>query len=363
MWKNYIKIEGIECINDDEKFTEYLKSHSINYSNWPEKIKKEFKMCCNNTTDSLIQRYKEHMDKIPEINEIINDLKGIKNDCIQLNESLPVELQKKVETNSDKIMGVILTAFCLYWSREIGISLDGKCIKVLAKHFLNDGICTNREEALTMAKQEIQSCKENNTSFVNINLGEEYDDEYEYEYDVSKLVDFKKSTKVFFKNNITCFAVAGLSLINLYWSVKEFREIHLDFEQKIAGLKKYRSRLAEINKNFENHTSELKILDDDDYALFINNIKKVRCNVLEDKKMLELLIKDLQTEIEKASNKRNMEIAGLIGSVALTAAGGVGTLVTKGLQSAVYGLSTLGNICCVGMHSINLTDYLSYIGV
>lgn len=87
----------------------------------------------------------------------------------------------------------------------------------------------------------------------------------------------------------------------------------------------------------------------------------MRDNVQNDKNMLEDLINDLQTEIKIASTQRNKEIAGLIGSVALTAAGGVGALVTKGIPQVVYSFSTLGNLCCSGMHYINLADCENYI--
>ena len=240
----------------------------------------------------------------------------------------------------------------------------------MSKCLLEEGICTNQEDALSLATTKFQDCIKDGINIASfreyfeeegLDITDMLPDESDYDYNLSNLLNDKQTIKVIFKSKLTCFALAGLSLVNLYWSIKQFKEIHLNFKEKIEKIKSYKSRLKKIKTNFEDHTKELIIFDNDDYNKFINNVKKVRDNVQNDKNMLEVLINDLQTEIKSSSTQRNIEIAGLIGSVALTCAGGVGALVTKGIPQIVYGFSTLGNLCCTGMHSINLDDCLNYI--
>lgn len=377
LWKNYIKIEGIESI-DDKKLAEYLESQSINYSSWPDNIKEDFKLCCRNTNDSFVQKYKDEMKRTPQISEIINDLKEIKNDCIKMDKFLPAELQNKVEENSIIIMGKIIlnTILSLYigcWTSNINNNLEKKKIKKLAKCLTKDGICDTFEEAMKMAAEEIQNCQKNCTNMACFKCREKVEDsslfsrvfggkeEYEEstkEYDISKFLDKKKITKEIFKNKLTYLTLAAVSLVNLYWSIKQFKEIHSDLEK----LKYYKNELKKIKKKFEEHTEKLIIIDDDDSFNFIDNLKKVKDNIQTDKDDLKELINKIQNEINNSSNKRNWEIAGVIGSLAMTTVGGVGVFVTKGIEKAVYGASSIGNLFSAGLHVCNSVEISNYIG-
>lgn len=125
-------------------------------------------------------------------------------------------------------------------------------------------------------------------------------------------------------------------------------------QEVIIVIKKYK-------KKFEEHTKEIEIFDNENYNKFINNIKTVRDNIQEDQKKLEQLIKDIENEIEQASKKKNLEIAGVVGSLALTAIIGFGSVLTGGLTSAAYVVSSLFNLASGGFHTSNLIGLLKYI--
>ena len=325
-----------------------------------------------NTFHTLVKQYKEELNKIPEIQEIIDDLKKIKNDCNNSNQKLPVELNNKVNKSTDGIMatitGVVFSAYNLAGDNSLDNCFDKKKIRVIAKSLIRCNFCDNNlEEVIDMVTSEYMDCKKccrNVISFVkdecfdlyeNINFNENIED---LQYDLSDLLNNKQIIKVFFKNQFVCLALTAVSFANLYWSIKEFKNYYYEIEEKIGS---YDSRLKSVKKKFEDHTKELEIFDSENYHKFINNIKTVRDNIQQDQKELEDLIKDIENEIEQASKKRNLEIAGVVGSIALTAITGVGSVVTGGLTSASYGISSLLNFVSGGFHTKNLIKLLKYI--
>ena len=350
--------------------SEYLELQSIKYSQWPKDIKDDFKRLCKNTSHTLVKKYKEELNKIPEIQEIIDDLKKIKNDCNNSSQKLPVELNKKIDKSTNGIMatigGFVFTAFNLAGGQNLEKCFDKKKIRVLAKELIKCNFCDNNlEEVIDMVTEKYMDCKKcckNIISFAEdqgLDFDEDdIDSDSDLEYNLSDLLNNKQTIKVIFKNQFVCIALVAVSFANLYWSIKGFKNYYYEIEEKIGS---YNSELKRIKKNFEEHTKELEIFDNENYNKFINNIKTVRDNIQQDQIKLEQLIKDIENEIEQASKKRNLEIAGVVGSIALTAITGVGSVVTGGLTSAAYGVSSLFNLVSGGLHTSNLIKLLKYI--
>lgn len=60
LWKNYICMEDLKQLKDDEeKIKNFLESNKIHYSTWPQKIKDEFKECMKYSENTIIYTCKK----------------------------------------------------------------------------------------------------------------------------------------------------------------------------------------------------------------------------------------------------------------------------------------------------------------
>ena len=60
LWKNYICIEDLKQIkNDDEKLRNFLESNNIHYSFWPVSVKNDFKNCLEQTENTIVYTCKK----------------------------------------------------------------------------------------------------------------------------------------------------------------------------------------------------------------------------------------------------------------------------------------------------------------
>lgn len=76
LWKNYICIEDLKQIrNDDEKLRSFLESNNIHYSNWP---KNDFKNCLDQTENTIVYSCKKMYQSLKGATKyILNKFKKI----------------------------------------------------------------------------------------------------------------------------------------------------------------------------------------------------------------------------------------------------------------------------------------------
>lgn len=75
LWIKYISIENLKE-RDEKKLEEILKSNQIDYINWPDGIKDDFKTKINNTSNTRIMAIKSVLEnELSEFNNVIQQLK------------------------------------------------------------------------------------------------------------------------------------------------------------------------------------------------------------------------------------------------------------------------------------------------
>jgi hypothetical protein len=73
IWVRYISIQNLKG-KDDKELEIFLQSNRIDYANWPEDIKEEFKILITSTQDTRIMELKNIIDnQFSEFNCIIEN--------------------------------------------------------------------------------------------------------------------------------------------------------------------------------------------------------------------------------------------------------------------------------------------------
>ena len=115
LWSNYISIESLQNKNDNE-IENFLKNYNIDYKNWSQNIKNDFKKQINNTKKTEIwedKKKNEYKNEESELKNLIRQLEEFKN---KIEKELGMENYVK---NTDNLMiklGKFLGPFstCLY---------------------------------------------------------------------------------------------------------------------------------------------------------------------------------------------------------------------------------------------------------
>lgn len=256
LWTRYPCIENLRD-KDDKSFEDMLKSYKINYSNWPEEIKYEFKTLVSNTQDTRAYELKNLIeDKFSQLNNVLEELIVFRNTMKNQGE----EAQIYTKNSQNLIMNIISTIVIpigAYFGKK---SIDEKEIKAAKK--IISSKCLSQKEADFISKD-----------FINLIEKDKCTGCYNYidkNKNLHKLnikckngkIDnlcLGKKFKAFFKCKMVCGLHAALSFLNLGWSVYELTQTYKGFNE----IKNYKIRLEEIISLFNIHKKEIGILPDD----------------------------------------------------------------------------------------------------
>ena len=361
LWVKYISIENLKG-REDKKLEEILKNNQINYTNWPEDIKNDFKTKINNTSNTRIMAIKSVLEnELSEFNNVIKELNAYKKTLEQEKEK---EKENEVyKENAGKLIKQLLVTATIFaigkvWNTGLE-AIEAKRIRSFKKYILNYnefGLNESKVNCLVdrllesiegeSANQKFtlrQNCSGEcywfqNTSKTCLSLEETID---------AKICDGKlnhhlescQEYKAFLKNNAVCGMHAALSFLNLVWSIYELKSTFDGFNQ----IKEYKKRFEDIKNNFNSHKNSIGILPDDPREAS-KKIQQVLTLIWEDEKQLNLLIKDINQSIHNQEEQQKTAIIGTAASVVLGAAGVAGSILTCNVTSAIYTASTVMNV-------------------
>ena len=382
LWLKYIAIEDIneEMLNDlsEDKLTNFLESNNVNYSKWPEEVKKEFKEAIQEAIGTCIHE-EEMKKKLNEehsglkkcfdiMNKLVNSLKNIF-------ENTDKEAQKIFEANSSfiktSIVGGLFSLIGASFFSESKSAINAKALKKLLIEQIQ-GYDISKVDAKKIANDIIKSNCYSDNNYLIWRVG--YSDKYslfdysdidgqtfhnsinaDLELDLnsgSNSLPFRKKISAILKSEMVCRIVAIASFINLGFSVIEFNEIS-SLTEEIAG-KEYRKQFNDIKEKFRDHLNELDLTND------CHKIKEkiiyVKNNIENDKKLLVDLITKIKADILLLERKRNESIISLIASFALGGGSILGTFLTSGGVSLGYAASTIFNIISGGINTKNISN-------
>ena len=83
LWKSNLCIESLndDLLENEESLAKFLQSKSISYSQWPNDVKNNFITIVNNTVGCIYSKIKDQLNKNPEFQECINEIKRSKKKC------------------------------------------------------------------------------------------------------------------------------------------------------------------------------------------------------------------------------------------------------------------------------------------
>jgi hypothetical protein len=359
LWSKYISIQNLFCKNEKEmenKIEEILNGNKIDYTNWPEDIKDEFKILVKSTGNTRIMELKDIIDnRFSELKNVVDQLVKFKEACKHMPEV------KNYELNTQKMItmfgGIMLSIAFAYSKGMEAINYKQlKLLKTLITYNNFDGI-EFIDEDIKCFMEEFEAEYKGSTGTYLRNLLFSNPGEFNENISVDvKCIDGKidnlditKKIKIFLKSKWVSGLHCVLSFLNLGWSVYELRETFKNFNV----VKQYEKSLEDIRTSFNSHKLELGILPDDSKES-IAKIMEVYNNIREDQKQLQNLMEDILKSINILEFQQKKATGLCTTSVALGVAGVAGTILTGGTTTAIYGISTVVNAISAVVSGTNI---------
>lgn len=334
LWTRYPCIENLRD-KDDKSFDDLLQSFKINYCNWPEDIKYEFKTLVSNTQDTRAYELKNLIeDKFSQLTNVLEELIIFRN--TMKNQGEEVQLYTK---NSQNMIVNIVYSFVFPIGAYSGIiSDDIKGTK--GKKSKKEDDLTSKSFINLIEKDKCTGCYndiDKNNKLHKLNINSE-----------NGKIDNLCLDKNFSKRMVYGLH-AALSFLNLGWSVYKLTQTYKDFKE----IKNYKRRLEEIINLFNIHKKEIGILPED-FTEAAERIKATLEKIRQDQKDLRQLMAEIKQSIKKQESQKNESIFGLIASGALGVFGVAGSIITVNGVSLVYGISSIANLFSAIGHTTNI---------
>lgn len=303
LWKNYICIEDLKQIrNDENQLSSFLESNNIHYSQWPASVKDDFKNCLDRTENTIIYTCKKAYQSLKGATKyILNKFKD----------------------------------FITYLDKMGIINIKGLIEKVhidMIKKVLLNGSGIGYSIYKFIASEIIQSTAENICSTTTFEM-------------------IKNNVMELILSDGFLFGESLLTVANLVFAVSNFYNIYTLANK----LDEFRSRLDTIYKSFQRHITEINY---DKRMHSTEDLQKVfeeiLSNVEKDLKELEDLIKQINNSIADCERKKITSGLGIAGSAILTI-GGIGMAV------ATAGVSTLATGTHIGNSALNAVNVILHI--
>ena len=358
----WIKYPCIEDLKDSkmEEIEEKMESYLIDFKSWPQEIKEDLKKLIDQTSDTRVYELKKEIDnKYCQISSILKELVYIKSISKQWKDE-----KKLYSINADNLFMNLFEYICIPLGiYGLGSKWYGKVIQDKEKRALGKQLCNkykcSKETSDNLVEKCITDIKSNNfCGNYEIPLNNQNDDIVKINCDNGKLdnLEIFKKCKTFFKNNYVCGIHAGLSFINLFWSIHELRQTYKEAD-KIKG---YEKKLNTLIMAFKSHQELIGILPDN-FDEATKHIKYILSLIKEDQTNLSNLIQEIIKRIEIQNSQKDKSVKGIFSSLGLFVFGTVGGIVTGGGTAIVYGVSSLANIISLAVNSKNYIESSNYL--
>jgi len=358
----WIKYPCIEDLKDSkmEEIEEKMESYLIDFKSWPQEIKEDLKKLIDQTSDTRVFELKKEIDnKYCQISSTLKELVYIKSISKKWKDE-----KKLYSINANNILKNMIEYICIpIGIYTVGSKFYGKVIQDKEKRYLTKKLCNeyhcSKATSDCLVEQSINDIKcKNVCGNYEILLDNKNKDVVNINCDSGKLdnLGVLKKFKTFFKNNYVCGLHAGLSFINLFWSIHELRQTFKEAD-KIKG---YEKELNTIIMAFKSHQELIGILPDN-FNEATKHIKYILSLIKEDQKNLSNLIQEIIKGIEIQNSQKDKSVYGIFSSLGLFVFGAVGGVVTGGGTAIVYGVSSLANVISLAIHSKNYTESSNYL--
>lgn len=391
LWLKYISIEDIRPLiqkdKNDQKLINYLENREINYSQWPQEVKDDFKKYASQTIATAIYEkdFKKDMEnQHSSFNNVFKSIKELKNKCVKLFENTDKKAKEIFEKNSNplisSIVGGLIGTVATTLIMKAKERIDYKCFehflvkqiqeyaidkcdaKKIAADIINSNVCPSNGILNWAASDFLHIGLDDGTSNFSLdnsfNFHEEIKMTLNLEGKENEAISLGKKVSTVFKNNLVCGLVAIASFANLAFSTYKFHKIS-NLSETVAG-KEYRNQLNQIKKKFEEHLNQLDLTGNSNY--FLANINYVKANIDKDLKDLEDLIANIKVDIQLFDREKKESIGSLLFSILFGGFAAAGTIVTTGgLSTGLYIASLLSNIVSGAENAINIKKCISSI--
>ena len=308
LWKNYICIEDLKKIKNDEiKLVNFLETNNIHYSSWPNNVKEDFIRCMEQTENTIIFTCKKMYQSLKGATKYI--LNKFKEFIDYLDKMGLINLKSLVEKVHIDIIKKVL--------------LGGSGI----------GLSTYR----LIKSQIITATAENICSTTTFEI-------------------IKNYTKDLIMSKKFIFGESLITVANLVFAIKNW----YDIRQIANKINEYKESLNNIYASFDRHINEI------DYDKRLNStedllkvFEQILKNVDNDLKDLEHLIKNINNSIKECESKKVSSGLAIAGSALLTL-GGIGCAIVTGGTSLpatfIHIGNAAGNAVAGGIHIHNLVE-------
>lgn len=349
LWIKYPSIEDLRVLVTEKELADRLQSYSINYTYWPEDIKKSFKECINQTEGTKVMDLKKQLeDNYSQVSSVISELKLLKNKFKETEEQL---YEKNAENIALKIISSTLGIMAPVGAFLSNKAINDKKIRVVNK-LVNKKCFLSPKQNEIFSKDILKTIKEKKlTGNYNFYDNKKRLHELNIKCKNGKLdnINLGQKVKAILKSKLVCGLHAALSFLNLGWSIYELRQTYKGFEE----VKNYRSRLEKCKELFEMDKKEIGILPDD-FIIATERIKNVIKEIRKDQQSLRELIIDIRKSIEYQETQKKKSMIGLATSIGFGAFGIIGGIVSCNAVSTVYGISTFANIVSGAAHTTSI---------
>ena len=164
-------------------------------------------------------------------------------------------------------------------------------------------------------------------------------------------LSFKDKSKVFLKNKMVKHAILGLSLANVSYSVLHLTKSFMNYNQ---FSQKFKERLGEIKKKFQIHKNNVKIIDDMDIDVAIEQIVQCGKDFQSDLLEVEELINEIKDAINGIKTDKNKTISNMIISGGKLLLGIFTIIGSEGEDRTEYAAASLGDFISLILNGVDI---------
>jgi len=373
IWRPNI-LQSLKAAESKEKKDEILKRYKIDISKWDDNFKDNFTIIIYTPPieDLLAKRFKNYIEAdYGDFDELIKNIDTSKKKVQNDEEShCNKTLRANLETTMTKVLKDMVPNYLQNLQKELPnlySQIKDKEKMNAIQDILNSGLTKKNEKMLIKKVKQIYEKKEFDPLKFNFNqeseklkkLSEKFNRTNYYETtawlgDHVKFygTDISEKAEVVFSNKIVKDAILGLSMANLTYSVSHVSQTLMNYNQ---FSEEFKNRIGIIRKNFTQHQSEVKIIDEEeDVDILLEQIIEMGKKFNQDLSDVNELMGDIDDAINNVKTEKNKSIFNIVISGGGLVVGLAGMSLTKGNDSIDYAKASVAQVTSIISNAIDI---------